>query len=539
MWHWLAAAVMLTGSLSAFGQTALTTQQWREDLKVMAETMPARHRNLYHTMGREQFASAVAALDARLDGLPRHQVIVEMARIVGMVEDGHTNIAPTRDPKIGFHAFPLALYFFDDGLYVRAAHERHRALVGAKVVGFGTKTLPEAYAAVRQLVGRDNEQDALFFAPHLLVMPEVLHALGLSDSPARARLVVERGGKRSTVELGDAEPAPMMMPDTDTSFMPRPGWVDARVATPPWLQDAESKFRMEYVEPGRLLYVQLNQVGNEKQETLAQFAERIRQAVAKQPVDSIVLDLRLNRGGNGMLAPPLVAALLRATPPEAKRRLFAIVGRSTFSAAQFLVSDLEHYTEAVLVGEPTGGKANSHGDSRKITLPNSGITVRVSTIWWQEDERDRRPWSAPEVAAPLSFEAYRRGEDPALAAILAYRPATPLGELLLQAPATPEALHKTYADWRGQPRNRYADVQMEFHRAGHALLAKGQAAAALAVFRMWEKDYPQAAYAYDGIGATQLALGERAQAADAYRKALALDRSSASALSALEKLTQQ
>ncbi len=540
MWPWIAAAVFMTGSLPAFGQTdKLTPQQWREDLKVMAETMPVRHRNLYHTMSRAQFQTAVAALDAKLDSLPRHQVIVEMARIVGMVEDGHTNIAPTRDPKIGFRAFPIGLYFFDDGLYVRAAHEAHRDLVGAKVIGFGDRTVAQAYAAVRQIVGRDNEQNALFFAPHLLAMPEVLHAFGLSDSPDRARLVIERDGKRSTVELSDPQPATMMPPDTDTSFMPRPGWVDARATTPLWLKDADSKFRMEYLGAYKLLYVQFNQVGNEKEESLAQFAARIGQAAASQPVEKIVLDLRLNRGGNGMLVPPLIAALLRATPPEAKRQLFAITGRSTFSAAQFLVNDLEKYTEAVLVGEPTGGKANSHGDSRRITLPNSGITVRVSTIWWQEDERDRRPWSAPAVAAPLTFDAYRRGEDPALAAILAYRPATPLGDLLLQAPATPDGQRKAYADWRAQPRNRYADVQMEFYRAGHALLAKGQPAAALADFRMWAEGYPEASYAYDGIGAAQLALGERAQAEEAYRKALALDRSSASALAALEKLKRQ
>ena len=36
-------------------------------------------------------------------------------------------------------------------------------------------------------------------------------------------------------------------------------------------------------------------------------------------------------------------------------------------------------TEAVFVGEPTAGKPNSYGDSRRITLPNSGVTVRAST----------------------------------------------------------------------------------------------------------------------------------------------------------------
>ncbi|WP_156885815.1 hypothetical protein [Massilia niastensis] len=540
MWRWIAGAVCVGVSVLAQAQPAqLTAQQWREDLEVLARAMPARHRNLFHTMTREQFNAAVAALDARIDSLPRHKIIVEMARIAAMVGDGHTNIAPTRDPKIGFRAFPVALYYFDDGLYVRAASERYRDLVGAKIVGIGSLTSAQTYAAVREIVGRDNEQNALFFAPHLLVMPEILDALGMAEGPDRVRLLVEQDGKRRTVELGDPQPAGMMPPDTDMSFMPRPGWVDARTSTPLWLLDAASKFRLEYLATHKLLYVQLNQVGNEKNETLAQFSERVRGFTASHPVEKIVLDLRLNRGGNGMLLPPLIASLHRAVPAGARDRLFALIGRSTFSAAQFLVNDLERYTDAVLVGEPSGSKANVYGDSRKIVLPHSGITVRVSTIWWQVDERDRREWSAPTVAAGLRFEDYRRGVDPALAAVIAYQPPAPLARALLSAAPTRAGIDKAYADWRAQPVNRHADAQMAFHEAGYALLRQKHVEAALAVFTLWTAGYPNAGYGHEGKGAAYLALGDEARAASAYRRALQLDPSAGGAIEALAKLEQR
>ncbi|OON60334.1 hypothetical protein B0920_15175 [Massilia sp. KIM] len=535
MWKRILAAALLAAATAAAAQPVEpSAQQWREDLRVLAEQMPARHRNLYHTITREQFADAVARLDARIGTLPRHHVIVEMARIAAMVGDGHTNIAPTRDPRIGFHAFPLALYFFEDGLYVRAAAERHRALVGAKVVGIGPLSTAQAYAAVREIVGRDNEQNALFFAPHLLVMPEVLDALGMGAGPGKARFVFEQDGRRRTVELDQALPAPMMPPDTDLSFMPRPGWVDARAATPLWLRDAHSKFRLEHLEGGKTLYVQLNQVGDEKDETLAGFARRIEAAVEARKPDKLVLDLRLDRGGNGALVPPLIASLVRATPPGGPA-LFAITGRATFSAAQFVVNDLERYTGAVLVGEPTGGKANSYSDSRKIMLPHSGITVRVSTVWWQVDERDRREWSAPAVSVAYRFDDYRRGIDPALAAIAAYRPAPPLAELLAQAD-TPAAVRAAYAGWRGQALNRYADAQDAFHQAGHRLLGQGRAEAALAVFELWTQAHPEVGWGYEGQGAAWLAIGERERAIAAYRRALRLAPSSGAAADALLKL---
>ncbi|MBQ5942417.1 MULTISPECIES: hypothetical protein [unclassified Massilia] len=536
MWKWIMAAALLAAGAAAQAQPReLSPQQWHEDLRVLAESMPARHRNLYHTMTREQFAAAVASLDARIDTLPRHKIIVEMARIAAMAGDGHTNVAPTRDPQIGFRAFPLALYFFEDGLYVRAAAQQYRDLVGARVVGIGPYSTAQAYAGVREIIGRDNEQNALFFAPHLLVMPEILDALGMGEGPDRARLIVEQDGKRRVADLRDPLPAEMMPPDTDLSFMPRQGWTDARATTPLWLRDARSKFRMEHLAAGKILYVQLNQVGDEKNDTLAAFARRIEDAAARHKDAKIVLDLRLDRGGNGALVPPLIASLVRATPPGGEPRLFAITGRATFSAAQFVVNDLERYTDAVLVGEPTGGKANSYSDSRKIVLPHSGITVRVSTVWWQVDERDRREWSAPVLSVAQSFEDYRKGVDPALAAIQAYRPGPPLAGILSKA-ETAAAVRSGYSGWRAQPANRYADAQAAFQEAGYALLKQGKADAALAVFELWTTAHPAVGWGYEGQGAAYLAKGDRERAVEAYRRALKLEPSSGASADALAKL---
>jgi hypothetical protein len=46
--------------------------------------------------------------------------------------------------------------------------------------------------------------------------------------------------------------------------------------------------------------------------------------------------------------------------------------------------------------------------------------VRVSTLWWQWDPLDTRPWIPVELTAPLTMDAYRTGRDPSLEAIAAY-----------------------------------------------------------------------------------------------------------------------
>lgn len=123
-------------------------------------------------------------------------------------------------------------------------------------------------------------------------------------------------------------------------------------------------------------------------------------------------------GGDGDLNRAVVRALLRSRFDE-RGRLFVITGRRTFSAAQMLIGDLEKWTSPVFVGEPSASRSNHYGDSRLLELPNHPITLRVSTLWWQWDPRDTRPWIDVEFSAPLTVDAYRDGRDPALEAIAA------------------------------------------------------------------------------------------------------------------------
>jgi hypothetical protein len=358
---------------------------WREDLRYLRIELDRYHPDLYHAISQADFAAGMRRLDARLPTMARHQAILELARLIARIGDAHTNVAPARDPRIGFHALPIKLYAFADGLWIRAADTAHADLVGSRIVRMGRAAADEALRAVEPLIARDNEMGVKFVAPFLLVMPEVLHGLGLIDGLERVPLVIEREGRQERVTLEPAGPTPLMARDTDRSWEVPEGWVDARGAAATgalWLRRPGDKFWFEYLDRERALYVQFNEVGNKPDTTVAQFADRLFAFARSHPVDRLVLDLRLNGGGNGELNRPLVLGLIRAESLDVRGRLFVLIGRRTFSAAQFLATQLEDWTEAVFVGEPTASRGNGYGDSHRIVLPQSGITVRVSTLYW-------------------------------------------------------------------------------------------------------------------------------------------------------------
>jgi len=522
--------------------TPAEAARWREDLRYLAAEMPKRHRNLYHHLSPAEFARAVHRLDARIPALRRHEVILELARLVARVGDGHTNVAPARDPKIGFHALPLRLYLFSDGLWIRAADSAHAGLVGSRIVRIGRASVDEAVAAVGPLVGRDNDMGVRFAAPFLLVMPEVLQGLGLIDELDRVPLVLERDGQRRTVVLEPAGPAPLMARDTDRSWEVPEGWVDARGATerwPLWLRQSGNQFWFEFLPAQRALYVQFNEVNDKPDETVARFADSLLGFARARGAERLVLDLRLNGGGNGALNRPLVLALIRAERLDARGHLFVLIGRRTFSAAQFLATELENWTDAIFVGEPTASRGNQYGDSYRITLPNSGVTVRVSTLYWQlSDPRDTRPWTPPEVATDLSFADYQANRDPALEAALTWMPEPPLAERMRAAldRGGAEAMDSVYRAFTADPRHRWLSTEEPVNALGYSLLQAGRTADALAAFTLNAKAHPASANAHDSRGEALAVAGDTLEAIREYQTAVRLDPSLPGAADKLRQL---
>ena len=91
-------------------------------------------------------------------------------------------------------------------------------------------------------------------------------------------------------------------------------------------------------------------------------------------------------------------------------KLFVIVGRTTFSAAMCGATQIERYTKAIMVGEPTGSSPNFIGETVMVRLPYSRWSASISessTIGWSRRSRNspwmtsrsRSDWSSTSAAA--------------------------------------------------------------------------------------------------------------------------------------------
>jgi hypothetical protein len=402
--------------------------QWRADLAFAADSLPRVHPNFFHDVPRERYRAALDSLSARVPTLDHHEIVVELARIVAMVHDGHTRLtfpfdsaaafftghsrtAAPKIPGLVFHQYPIRFGLFADTLWVIATDAAHRALLGGRLVTIGTRSGAEAMFAVEPVIQRDNDSQIRDLMPTWLVCPEILHARGVVTDIESAPIVVEHmDGSRVS---GTLSPVP-----AGTGV----AWLDARAPGPRPLRDRfpERRHWFTLVPGTRTMYARYREVQDDPKETVADFAESLFTAIGRTSADRLVLDARGNVGGNGFLNHPLVQRLIRAERLWRPGGLWVLIDRGTFSAAVMLCADLELHTPAILLGEKTGGHPNSYGDSRRVVLPNTGLTVRVSSLYWQlTGPNDTRDGITPHVPVMIHFAAWGANRDPALEAALA------------------------------------------------------------------------------------------------------------------------
>lgn len=388
-----------------------------EDVLHVVDELERLHPDPYFGVPREEFEAAVDGLLGRLEELSDDQVIVELMRLVALIarsgRDGHSGL----QPGAAFHYLPVQLRRFSDGWFVVASGERE--LVGGRLVSVEGHPIEEVCRAIAPLFTRDNDTDLLSRQALGLRMPELLHALGLSAAREQVTLQLERAGAAPMdVQLAGRTWDEHMAHAHDEGTLPA-------VGDELWLSDPRREFWLRVLEPERALYVQYNAVvpADSEGRTLADFAAECVSTFERDHLERFVLDVRLNGGGNNTTFGPLIEALKAHPSINRRGHLFCLIGRATFSAAGNFVAALDRETEALLLGEPTGGGPNQYGDARTVTLPHHReLLLRISTRYHEfGPPGDARLANDPELRVELSSADYFAGRDPVLRAALGYR----------------------------------------------------------------------------------------------------------------------
>jgi tetratricopeptide (TPR) repeat protein len=390
---------------------------WQDDIRYLDQVVRGRHAAPFHTISEAGWARAVKTMIESTDQLADHQIVAGLMRLMASIGDGHSVMYPPFEGRGALSLLPVQPYLFADGVYLRATDSVHEHLLGARLEAIGEVPIDRAMEWLSATLPRDNEMTIRWLMALALRIPELQPATGSASPNSIAWTLRLPDNTLKTIQLLGQAPTG----DPLSRSLPG-GWKDAapEKGLPRWLREPEAPYHFEILNEPQAVYFRYNQIRESESEKLPEFLDRLFEQLASRPGQALIIDLRRNNGGNSTLNPHLMHRLVGHQLARQRGKLFVIIGRRTFSAAQNLASDLDRETEAIFVGEPTGSRPNFYGEDHVFRLPYSGLTGSVSTRYWQGamfSDDDRR-WIAPDLVAELTFDDYRSNRDPAMAVIL-------------------------------------------------------------------------------------------------------------------------
>ncbi len=348
---------------------ALTADQWLEDLDRLTEILTQEHGSTYHRITGEAFEREVARVRTAIPDLDGISVALEFRKLGALIGDGHTEVAlPGDRPRL-----PIEPFWFEDGLRVVGVSAQHRGLLGSRLITVGAMPVEEAIERFRPFIPA-GETEGFFraAAADLFADPDLLSASDIAQGPSIAVTFEAADGGLETVELTAS-------PDHD--------WAVLGDSSPIWRLNEAQGFWSEVLDDGSVY------VNWRSYDGLAEQGEALLQQLDAEHPRRLIIDLRDNTGGDFNVGRAFVEEVKKRPWLNQEGVLYVLIGRKTFSAAMTNAVDFKTTTNAILVGEPAGAAPNNWQEVRRFNLPNSGLSVSVSTLYYEflPGEADVRP----------------------------------------------------------------------------------------------------------------------------------------------------
>ena len=401
--------------LEIFGignQTDMTREEaWNGDLNYLQKRITEAHYALNDFISEDEFNNLFDELKSSVRSLSDEQIVVEIMKIMGSLGSGHNFIIPTT-PKLGaLKKLPIQFYQFSDGMFIIDAESGYEEWIGYKIEKIGEASIEEALEKTNIINARDNAMQTLWLGPYFLSMPEVLQGLSIIENSDQVIL---------TVSDSEGKTQKLTIEQITWNFTGFPKISPLKKGTQPlYTSNMNNIFWYESITDDHTIYIQFNEVQDKEDQTLEQFTLELQNQIDQNKTQYLILDLRHNSGGNGAIRNHILKLLVKFESRNPKGKVFVLMGRGTYSAAQNLLTEISTQTNSILVGEPSSSKPTFIGEAGWFQLPYSGLIGIVASQYHKSSEaEDFREWIAPHIPISLSSTDYFAGNDKAMDVIM-------------------------------------------------------------------------------------------------------------------------
>lgn len=415
------------------GYSQLSPQKWQEDLSTFVENLEEFHPDPYHHITKEVFYDSLELTKKRISNNDIANQI-HVIKLVSLLRDRHTSIYPNSVFK---NWLPLSIYKFEDGFYIVSGISKHKNLLGAKILSFEDTPSELVFNKVADLHSSDNDIGRQLNTYYMSSL-DVLEHYKFSNSKKQISLQVElANGEQQKVVIsgvnfarklqnvtGLAEFFGPMDESTSSNYVMAYKELNVReyynqpleekVDIPLFLRNRRG-YWYDYLKDHKTMYIAVCYSTHNSRngfDNFNAFLDEVFFEIDNNPIDKVILDIRFNPGGDGSITLPLVHEFIKREQINTSGKLFTLIGRKTYSAAQMIYAEMLKHTNTLLVGEPAGAPVNGYGDPTSFTLPNSKMHYQISTAYWQMGHPNDNSWvQKVDIPIVINGKDYMEGID--------------------------------------------------------------------------------------------------------------------------------
>jgi len=372
-------------------------EAWLQDLDYLQTKFPEYNMS-FTDNSLSEFTRIIEESKSNISVLSDNQIYVSIMKALSQIEDVHTSVN-MRPSALKLKRLPIRFAWFEEGLYVVKSTPEHRDLLGAKVLLISGYTADELLRNLDPIIpGSDTY--LRYESQYYLSSPDILEGLGLIEPDSELVIQLENSSGTiinevfSRTEMGEKvygyeswrELSPLSTINMDSKEMVH---LLNHSDIPSYLASPDRSYYLRYDKERQTLYIQLNQNYDINSDIRA-FTREVEDSFGQYDVQSVVVDLRFNTGGNLLNTGKLVKRIPQWHTGSGD--IYIIVGGPTFSAGLVTAARLKYYAgeKAVVVGEKASEGLRFWAETRYFTLPNSELLLFAAYRYhnWENGKYD-------------------------------------------------------------------------------------------------------------------------------------------------------
>ncbi|NMC08811.1 hypothetical protein GYA44_00585 [Candidatus Microgenomates bacterium] len=315
---------------------------------------------------------------------------ISLMIFLAKLNDGHTTLYYS--PKVfGENVFPAKFTLFSDNYYLTETSKKYSEFLGGKLLKINGKSVDKSINIIKPLIPIENKISLKYYFPFKLLEPNLLSYLHLSDIN-HIELLLDMGGRRILERF-----------ESVRNFTPFVNILEKNRSIEETLIQKDILW-YKIIPEIQTLYIQYNICEKVTKLSILQLLKMLKTSAYQ----NVVIDLRNNTGGDSDIFDPIIRYLKER---ENFVKITILIGQKTYSSAIVNLMDLLKIKKSVTIGEIPHGSPTHFGDIKEVILPNTKLTVSISTKLTKSYGYKLGEIFKPKFLISTNIEDYKKGVD--------------------------------------------------------------------------------------------------------------------------------